>query len=104
MVVFKDDVDVRGQWQSNKRMVDTYIDCIIPYLDSKVAATLSVGGPVKYATKIGYNITNEFITNHVCLYITSLLPRQISLVIGRALLLWAIYDEESSLKIEDWIN
>ena len=98
----KDDVDARGRWKSNKRMVDTYIDCVIPYPDAKVAATLSIGGPVKYATKTGYNITDEFILNHVCPHIASLVPRQISLVLGRALL-WAIYDEEASQQTEDCI-
>ena len=86
-----------------QRIVDTYIDCVISYPDAKVAATLSIGGPVKCTTKTGYNITDEVILNHVCRHITSLLPRQISLVLGRALL-WAIYDEETSQQIEDWIK
>ena len=87
---------------SNKRMVDTYIDFVIPYPDAKAAATLSRGGQVKYTTKTGYNITDNFIFNHVCPYIASLQPRQILLVLGRALL-WAIYEEASQL-IEDWIK
>ena len=70
----KDDVDARGRRKSNKRMVNTYIDCVIPYLDAKVAAILSIGGPVKDATKTGYNITDEFILKHVCPHITSFLP------------------------------
>ena len=65
-------------------MVDTYIDCVIPYPDAKVAATLSIGGPIKYATKTGHNITEEFIINYVCPHIASLLPRQILLVLGCA--------------------
>ena len=84
-------------------MVDTYIDCVIPYPDPKVAATFIIGCPVKYATKTGYNITDKCILNHVYPHIASLLPRQILLVLGCALL-WAIYDEEASQQIEDWIK
>ena len=69
----KDDVDPRGQWKSNKRILDTNIDCVIPYSDAKVAATLSIGG--KYATKTGYNITDKFILNHICPHIASLQPK-----------------------------
>ena len=72
---YKDDVDARGRWKSNKRMVDTYIECIIPYPDAKIAATLSIGRQVKYVTKTGYNVTDEFILNHVCPHIASLVPR-----------------------------
>ena len=82
-------------------MVDTYIDCVIPYPDAKVAATLSIGGPVKYATKTRYNRTDDFILNHVCPHIASLLPRQISL---ECALLWVIYDKEASQQNEDWIK
>ena len=99
----KDGVDARGQWKSDKRMVDTCIDCVIPYPDAKVAATLSIGGPVKYATKTGYIITDKFTLNHVCSHIASLLRTQILLLLGRALL-WAIYGEETSQQIEDWIK
>ena len=98
----KDDVDARGRWKSNKRMVDTYIDCVIPYPDAKVAASLNIGGTVKYTTKTGNNIIDEFIYNHVCPHITFSLPRQISLDLVRALL-WKT-DEETSQQIEDWIK
>ena len=70
-------------------MVDTYMDCVIPYPDAKVAPTLSIGGLIKNATKIGHNISGEIILNHFCPHITSLISRQISLILGRASL-WAI--------------
>ena len=50
----KDDVDARGRWKSNKRIVDTYIDCVIPYPDIKVASTLSIGGLANYVVRNNY--------------------------------------------------
>ena len=44
----KDDVDARGRWKSNNRIVDTYIDCLIPFPDAKVASILYIAGPIKY--------------------------------------------------------
>ena len=99
----KDDVDATGRWKANKRMVDTYIDCVIPFLDAKVASTLSIGGPTKYKIKTGYDITDDFILNTVCPNIVSLLPRQIALVLGHALL-WGIYNEEASEQIKNRIK
>ena len=51
----KDDVDKRGRWKSNKRIVDTYFDYAIPYPDVKVASTLSIGGPAKYVVQNEYD-------------------------------------------------
>ena len=99
----KDDVDARGRWKANKRMVDTYIDCVIPFPDAKVASTLSIGGPTKYKIKTGYDITDDFILNTVCPNIVLLLPRQIALVLGRALL-WGIYNKEASEQIKNRIK
>ena len=38
----KEDVDTRRRWKSNKRIVDTYIDCLIAFSDVKVASTLCI--------------------------------------------------------------
>ena len=46
----KDDVDAMERWNSNKRIVDTYIDNLIPFPDA-VVSTLCIGGPVKYAMR-----------------------------------------------------
>ena len=58
----KDDVDARGMWKSNKRIVDNYIDCLIPFPDAKVAFILCIGGSVKYMVKKEFsNFINDYI-------------------------------------------
>ena len=47
----KNDVDARGRWKSNERIVDTNIDCLIKFPDAKVASALYIGGPVKYVVR-----------------------------------------------------
>ena len=91
----KDDVDARGRWKSNKRIVDTYIDCLIPYPDAKVASTLCINGPVKYMVREGLNMDEDLILSLVGSNISSYFPRQVALVFG-CVLLWAVYDEETS--------
>ena len=39
----RDDVEARGRWKSQKRIVDTYIGCSVPYPDAKVASVLFIG-------------------------------------------------------------
>ena len=70
-----------------------YIDVELPYPDAKVAATLCVGGPIKYSIRAESGISDDWILRHVCPQIESKFPRKTSIVLGRALL-WAIYDEE----------
>jgi hypothetical protein len=65
----RDDVDTRGRWKSNKRMVDTYIDTSLLYPDVKVAETLCVGGAVKYALRRGSGISEQWILDHVSVHI-----------------------------------
>ena len=95
----KDDVDARGRWKSNKRIVDTYIDCLIPFPDAKVASTLCIGGPIKYSVSEGVNIDETIILRCVGTNILSHFPRQVSLVFGTALI-WAVYDNDVSELIE----
>ena len=47
----KDDVDAKGYWKSNKIIVDTYMDCLVPFPDAKVLSTLYIGGHVKYEVR-----------------------------------------------------
>ena len=60
----KDDVDDRGRWKSNKRIVDTYIDgLVIPFPDAKVASTLCIGALVKYVVRKEFsNLINDYFT------------------------------------------
>ena len=39
----QDDMDARGHYKSNKRVVNTHIDCFFPHPNAKVASTLSTG-------------------------------------------------------------
>ena len=91
----RDDVDLRGRWKGNKRIVDTYIDVSLPVPDARVAAVLCVGGAIKYGISPKSSVTDEWIVQNVSPNIARLCPRQVAVVLGRALL-WAIYDEEMS--------
>ena len=91
----KDDVEARGRWKSNKRIADTHIDCLIPYPDAKVASSLCINGPAKYMVREDLNIDEDLILSFVGSNISSYFPRQVALVLGRVLL-WAVYDEETS--------
>ena len=59
----KDDMDARGRWKSNIRIVDTYRDCLIPFPYAKVASALYIRGPVKYEVReeLSNLIYNNFI-------------------------------------------
>ena len=91
----RDDVDARGRWKTHRRMVDTYIDNCIPYPDAKVASILCIGGAVKYMVRTISNITSDFILTNICPHIQNIFPREVSLVLGTALL-WAFYDDTFS--------
>ena len=95
----KDDVDCRGRWKNNKRQVDTYIDVELPFADAKVAATLSIGGPIKYHYKEGSGLTDDWLLSNVSIQIGQRFPRRIGVVLGKALL-WGIYDEEMNYLME----
>ena len=73
----KDDVDARGRWKSNKRIVDTVIDCLIPFPDAKVASTLCIRGLVKYVVREEFSnlINDNLILQLTGSNITNLFPR-----------------------------
>ena len=96
----KDDVDARGRWKGRNRIVDLYIDSTIPYPDAKVAASLCVGGPIKYELARGSRISDDWILEHVSRNIAQRFPRQLAIVLGKALL-WGICDEEVSKFIDN---
>jgi hypothetical protein len=82
-------------------MVDTYIDTSLLYPDVKVAEALYVGGAVKYVSRSrGSGISEQWILDHVSVHIRRHTPRQVTIVLGMALL-WAIYDDELGTIIND---
>ena len=85
----RDDVDMRGRWKGQKRIVDTYIDSQLPYPDAKVAASLCIGGAIKYDLRSGSRISNDWLIEHVGRNIATLFPTQMAVVLAKALL-WAI--------------
>ena len=82
----RDDVDARGRWKNNRRIVDVYIDNTIPYPDVKVASILCVGGAVKYVVREGVGISDRFLLTYVAPSIAQQFPRPVALVLARALL------------------
>ena len=95
----RDDVDYRGRWKRQKRMVDTYIDVDLPYPDAKVASVLAIGGPVKYELMEGCGLTDEWVLNNTGAHIGRVFPEGIALVLGKALL-WGIYNDQISSIID----
>jgi hypothetical protein len=88
----RDDVDCRGRWRRKKRVADDYIDVCLPYPDAKVAGKLCIGGPVKYVLRLNSGISDDWILEHVVPNIMRRFPRQVGLVLGRALL-WACFEQ-----------
>ena len=88
----RDDVDYRGRWKRQKRMVDTYIDIDLPYPDAKVASVLAIGGPVKYELRDGCGLTDQWILDNTGAHIGKVFPEGIAIVLGKALL-WGVYDD-----------
>ena len=90
----RDDLDVRGRWKKAKRQVDTYIDVDLPFPDAKVAASLCIGGPIKYDFKSGSGLTNGWIVENITPHINSKFGASISLILGKALL-WATFHDNT---------
>ena len=55
-------------------MVDTYINNLIPYPDTKVATDLCIGGAVKYAVREGSIVLSDFKLIHVCANVAAIFP------------------------------
>jgi hypothetical protein len=91
----RDDVDARGRWKRDRRIVDSYIDVRLPYPDAKVASVLAIGGPVKYEIRNGCDISDEWVVTNVTPFILQQCPRQVAVVLGKAVL-WGVFDNEVS--------
>jgi len=90
----KDDVDYRARWRI-KRIQEKYTDITLPWPDVKVAAALSIGGPVKYKMKEGCGVSDEWLQQNVAPGIASQFNGPIAAVLAKPLL-WAVYDPEVS--------
>ena len=61
-----DEIEIRGRWKTQgKRVVFRYIDVKQLTIDAKVAASLCVGGPIKYKMKEAVTLTDEWLFTHV---------------------------------------
>jgi hypothetical protein len=75
-----------------RRIVDSYIDIS----DAKVAGVLAIGGPIKYAVRRGYSISDEWVVMaHVSPFILQQFPRQVAVVLGKAIL-WGVFNNQVS--------
>lgn len=90
----KDDTDTRARWKGAARQQDTYADTTIPFVDAKVAAALCKGGPVAYVVKTDSGIDDTWVLDYVTPAMKDHVPRQVAIVLGRALL-WKVFHDES---------
>ena len=61
------------------RIVDTYIDCVIPAEMTSTLCILRV--PIEYEVQTKFNITDEYFSHDLALSISSILHRLIALVL-----------------------
>ena len=88
----KDDVDHRGRWRGDKRQQDDYTSTTIPFVDAKVAFALARGGGAAYMQREESGMTDQVILDYVVPHLSPHVPRQVALVLGRALH-WQICDD-----------
>jgi hypothetical protein len=99
----KDNTDFRGRWKGKARPSDVYEDTILEYPDAKVAATLCIGGPIKYSLRENSGVDNAWLGEHVVPNIATRYPEEVWSVLGTALL-WACFDQEASPYVPAWIR
>ena len=95
----KDDVDARGRWQ-RKRTSDIYVDMNLPFPDAKAAASLCVGGPIKYLLRVGCGISDERLRENVIVNMLQQGPRFLDQSVAMVLalpILWICYEEETTI-------
>ena len=83
--------DTRAFWKQ-RRQQDLYTETILPWLDTKVAASLCKGVPINYQIRVDSGIPEYWILNFFVTAIDSKYCRSVYLVLVRALL-WIIFDE-----------
>ena len=103
----KDDTDFRGRWKNHRHQQDEYADTTIPYVDAKVPGALCKGGPVAYVVKDASGIADQWVLDYVAPSMrsatfcadpqsapnefTAVIPEQVCIILGRALL-WKVFD------------
>ena len=88
----RDEIDLRGRWKKSKRTVDAYLDTTIPYPDAKVAASICIGGPIKYQLVGNCGLDNSWICQTVTPTIFKMHHcKKTAAVFGKAIL-WACFD------------
>ena len=100
----KDDVNARGRW-AIKKVVDRYIELLLPYPDAKVAAILAVGGPIAYKKKEGCNVSDNWLKEKV---VSNMMQSQhidkgVAMVFSLPLL-WAAMDPEMESYMPSWLR
>ena len=78
----KDDVNGRGRWKTAQKIVDRYIDVVLPYQDVLVAGVLCVGEPMRYGVKPNSGITSQFILDYCAGRMKELVPQSVALILG----------------------
>jgi len=89
----KDEKDLRGRWKSTARVSDVYDDIELPYPDTKVAARLCVGGPVKYQLRENSGITDNWMLETVIPNGRTMVDDAAAVIIGKALLWYSFVPE-----------
>jgi hypothetical protein len=87
--VSKDDKDTRGRWKVTGRVSDRYDSVQLPYVDTKVASTLCIGGACTYV--LNEAVPPRFILEQVAPEIREQFGSQVALVLGTTLI-WACFD------------
>jgi hypothetical protein len=82
--VSKDDKDTRGWWKATARVSDRYDSVQLPYVNTKVASALCIGGTCTYI--LSKAIPEQFVYTHVVPEIYAQYGPGVALVLGNALL------------------
>jgi hypothetical protein len=56
---------------------------------------LAIGGPIKYEIRSGCNISDKWFVTHVTPFILQQCPREVAVVLGKAIL-WGVFDDQVS--------
>jgi hypothetical protein len=88
--VSKDDKDTRGRWKATGHVSDRYDSVQLPYVDTKVASVLCIGGACTYV--LNENMPSEFDLQHVVpeINVSDQFDSHVALVLGTALL-WGCF-------------
>jgi hypothetical protein len=87
--VSKDDKDTRGRWKTTGRVSDRYDSVQLPYIDTKVASALCIGGACTYVLNEAV-VSPQHVLHCVIPAINENYATQVALVLGMAALLWCI--------------